>query len=67
MWKLGPQIAGVWYAETKSYGSSWGEIFFTVCKNKSVVHGTGDEVFSRLERYAQILTVVFAKYLQRYN
>ena len=27
-----PQIAGVWYAEAESNGSSGGEIFFTGCK-----------------------------------
>lgn len=45
-----PQIAGVWCAEAESNGSSWGEIFFTGCKNESVVCGIDDEVFSLIER-----------------
>lgn len=45
-----PQIAGVWYAEAESNGSSWEKIFFTGCKNESVVRGLDDEDFSLVER-----------------
>lgn len=44
-----PQITGVWYAEAKSNGSSWGETFFRDCRNESVVCGIDDEVFSLVE------------------
>jgi len=48
--KAQPQIAGVWYAEAKSNGSSWGEMFSTGYKNESAVHGIDYEVFSLVER-----------------
>lgn len=49
-----PQVAGVWYAESKSNGNSWGEFFSADRTNKSVVHGADDEVFSLVERWTQI-------------